>query len=327
MTGRWIRMFYYFVKPALPRALQIFLRSRVARAQRSRVSSQVWPILLGSEKKPASWKGWPDGRQFALVLTHDVEGKRGLARCSRLMELERSKGFRSAFNFVPGDYVVPAALRLLLMENGFEVGVHGLHHDGRMYQSRQVFASHAVRINEVLKEWKSVGFRTPSMYHNLDWLHSLRIDYDCSTFDTDPFEPQSDGVGTIFPFWIQGAEGEGYVELPYTLPQDLTLFVLLRESSNRIWKEKLDWIAANGGMALVNTHPDYLFPGTGKMRVDEYPMEHYLDFLDYISLTYRDRVWQALPREVARFARTVFAPPSHPTTTDREEDGTAAATT
>jgi hypothetical protein len=23
-----------------------------------------------------------------------------------------------------------------------------------------------------------------------------------STFDTDPFEPQPDGMGTIFPFWV-----------------------------------------------------------------------------------------------------------------------------
>jgi hypothetical protein len=42
-----------------------------------------------------------------------------------------------------------------------------------------------------------------------------------------------------------------YVELPYTLPQDSTLFLVLRELNNDIWKHKLDWIAMNGGMALV----------------------------------------------------------------------------
>ena len=30
----------------------------------------------------------------------------------------------------------------------------------------------------------------------------LNIAYDASTFDTDPFEPQPDGVNTIFPFWV-----------------------------------------------------------------------------------------------------------------------------
>ena len=59
------------------------------------------------------------------------------------------------------------------------------------------------------------------MFHNLDWLHELKIEYDASTFDTDPFEPQPDGVGTIFPFWVTGRQpDEGYVEMAYTLPQD-----------------------------------------------------------------------------------------------------------
>ena len=50
----------------------------------------------------------------------------------------------------------------------------------------------------------------------------------------------------------------GYVELPYTLPQDSTLFLLLCEKTTDIWRRKLDWIAAHGGMALIDTHPDYM---------------------------------------------------------------------
>ena len=52
--------------------------------------------------------------------------------------------------------------------------------------------------------------------------------------------------------------GTGYVELPYTLPQDSTLFLLLRERSIDLWKTKVDWIAAHGGMILLDTHPDYM---------------------------------------------------------------------
>src|SRR5207248_3990542 len=114
-------------------------------------------------------------------------------------------------------------------------------------------------------------FRSAFMMRNLDWLQELNIEYDCSTFDTDPFEPQPDGVNTIFPFWVPapcaaGQDSElkvqsskfhsgsrnsehstvnpapstinspsinyprsGYVELPYTLPQDSTLFTLFRK--------------------------------------------------------------------------------------------------
>lgn len=107
--------------------------------------------------------------------------------------------------------------------------------------------------------WKSVGFRSPSMLHNLDWLHELDVEYDSSTFDTDPFEPQPDGVETIFPFWVSAGEDKrGYVELPYTLPQDWTLFVLMREGGIDLWKKKLDWIVEQGGMVFVITNPDYM---------------------------------------------------------------------
>ena len=87
----------------------------------------------------------------------------------------------------------------------------------------------------------------------------LNIEYDSSTFDTDPFEAQPDGVKSVFPFWVAGISPRvGYVELPYTLPQDFTLFILLKEKDITIWKQKLSWIAKKGGMALVITHPDYM---------------------------------------------------------------------
>src|SRR5260370_15609527 len=108
------------------------------------------------------------------------------------------------------------------------------------------------------------------MLHKLDWLHELDIRYDASTFDTDPFEPQPEGHHTIFPLWVpspprlgsdpstNNLAGGGYVELPYTLPQDSTLFLLLREKTPDIWMRKLDWIADHGGMDLILTHPDYM---------------------------------------------------------------------
>ena len=138
------------------------------------------------------------------------------------------------------------------------------------------------------------------MQHKLAWLHQLGIDYDASTFDTDPFEPEPDGVGTVFPFWVPDPAGRGYVELPYTLPQDFTLFVLLREPDIDIWKRKLDWIAAHGGMALLTTHPDYMSLG-GSAGRDEYPVSHYEEFLRYVREKYQDAFWPALPRDVASF--------------------------
>ena len=104
---------------------------------------------------------------------------------------------------------------------------------------KKVFNERAIRINQYLKDWEAVGFRSPAMHHNLDWLHKLQIMYDASTFDTDPFEPQSDGARTIFPFWVNGDSFQNsYLELPYTLAQDFTLFILLKEKNIKLWIKK-----------------------------------------------------------------------------------------
>ena len=118
-----------------------------------------------------------------------------------------------------------------LAQNGFEVGVHDLRHDGKLYWRRTEFPENARSINGYLKAWHASGFRSGFMLHNRECLNGLDIEYDASTFDTDPFEPQPEGVNTIFPFWVPRPGGGGYVELPYTLPQDSTMFLVLQETS------------------------------------------------------------------------------------------------
>jgi glycosyltransferase involved in cell wall biosynthesis len=272
-------------------------------------------------------------------------------------------GFRSCFNFIPeGSYRVPAELRDWLTSRGFEVGVHDLKHDGRLFRSREEFGRHVLKINSYLHDWQATGFRAGFMLNEPDWLHDLEIRYDCSTFDTDPFEPQPNGQNTIFPFWVPnpnlnpnhnlnpnpssnthsqnpepgtrnsesetrnpelgtqhsqpgtrnselGTPKRGYVELPYTLPQDSTLFLLLNENSPAIWLQKLDWIAAHGGMALVNVHPDYVHLDGGKCASRTYSVDFYRRLLEH-ARTQTDRTcWQPLPRQVADFVNTLSSVP------------------
>lgn len=293
---------YYLVKPAIPHSLRLKLRGQIA-ARKRRRSADVWPIRESAARRPEWFRGWPEGKSFAFVLTHDVEGTKGMQRSCALAELEMQLGFRSSFNFVPeGEYETPESLRNFLVENGFEVGVHDLHHDGTLYRSEAEFRASARRINHHLERWNAVGFRSAFMFHNLDWLKQLNVEYDASTFDTDPFEPQSDGANTIFPFWVPRADGSGYVELPYSLPQDSTLYLVLGEKTNDIWKRKLDWVARNGGVALVNVHPDYLAFGPQKGST-EFPVELYAEFLSYVAAQYGHAAWHVLPRELARFTK------------------------
>ncbi len=293
--------FYYLIKPLIPRSIQITIRRRFVRNKLSSCAD-VWPIHERAATLPGDWKGWPEGKRFALLITHDVETARGQERCYELAKLDTEMGFRSSFNFVPEGYKVSDGLRHDLVRQGFEVGVHGLNHNGNPYETRSKFTGCAGRIDTYLKQWRSCGMRTPCMYHNLDWIGELSIEYDSSTFDTDPFEPQPDGTGTIFPFWVgHGQCDGGYVELPYTLPQDFTLFILMKERTIDIWKKKLDWIVEKGGMALVITHPDYMKFGNKKPRVDEYPVEFYTEFLDYLKKRYDGTCWHVLPKDMARF--------------------------
>jgi glycosyltransferase involved in cell wall biosynthesis len=270
----------------------------------------TWPINEAACKVPAKWPGWPEGKKFAFTLTHDVERKKGLDRSRELADLEIELGFRSSFNFVPeGEYRVPESLREFLTENGFEVGVHDLHHDGTLYRSWKHFSSEAEIINRYVKQWGAEGFRSGFMRHNLRWLDGVKVLYDSSTFDTDPFEPQPDGVETIFPFWVSQGGQYGYVEIPYTLPQDSTLFLLLKENSIDIWKRKLDWVAQKGGLALVIVHPDYI-GFNGQKRIDEYSQQLYRDLLEYVANRYSDQCWFALPKEVARYFYAKMVPGS-----------------
>ncbi len=297
---------YYYLKPVIPRNLQIYMRRALVRIQLNQYRD-VWPMDQRSVSPEYARLEWPDDKSFALVLTHDVESSKGVTRCLELAEMEKSRGLKSSFNFVPEGYDVPDTVRHELINRGFEVGVHGLLHDGKLYESETTFRQRAEKINYYLSKWDAVGFRSPAMHHNLDWIGLLNIEYDASTFDTDPFEPQSDGVRSIFPFWVESQmTNTGYVELPYTLPQDFTLFVLMQEKTASIWKSKLDWIAANKGMALVNVHPDYLNLGPNSQTLDEFPASLYEDFLDYVVDHYKGKFWNALPKDVARFSRSKF---------------------
>lgn len=294
------RTAFYYIKPFVPRRLQIELRRKLI-LQKMEKTRDIWPIDESAATPPARWNGWPEEKQFALVLTHDVDTAKGQNNCRQLISLEEKLGFRSSFNFVPERYEVSPELRHYLTSRGFEVGVHGLNHDGKLYNSREIFKERAARINRYINEWGSVGFRSPAMHHNLEWIHDLDIKYDASTFDTDPFEPQADGMRTIFPFQVSHSSQRGYLELPYTLPQDFTLYILLKERGIDIWKKKVAWVAEQGGMVLLNVHPDYMNFSGKKNGLEEYPAAYYKEFLEFIKKEYHNRYWHVLPKEMADF--------------------------
>jgi peptidoglycan/xylan/chitin deacetylase (PgdA/CDA1 family) len=281
---------YYFLRPFIPLALrQMLQRNRQIPINKDWYIPDAFMKRLVSsvEKEPATIRiihPWPHGHRFGFVLTHDVETKAGLRNILRLANIEQELGFRSSWNLIPHKYKIDQGLVNELQARSFEIGIHGYNHDGRLYLSQRLFERRGAAINRAIDKYQAVGFRSPMVHRNLDWLQSLDVEYDASCFDVDPFQAMPGGVGSIWPFVVGR-----FVELPYTLPQDHTLFVVLGEQNTRIWEHKLEYLSRHNGMALMLTHPDYL----DSPRL----LDLYRRFLARVR-EHEDN-WHALPREVA----------------------------
>lgn len=281
--------------------VQIFLRKTISLIKKQ-LYSNIWPIDYTAKKKPDNWKGWPDNKKFAFIVSHDVEGIDGYKKVKNLVEVDKSFNLKSSINFVPLKYNIEKELIDFLISEGFEINPHGLYHDGKLFFSKRIFNNRVKKINYFINEWGSKGFFAPSTIRNFEWIHELNIEYDASTFDTDPFEPQPDGLKTIFPVIIYNKKRTHfYVEIPYTLPQDSTLFIIMKEKNIDIWKKKIDWLVENNGLIFLRTHPDYINFDNLTVNISEYPVKYYKEVLEYITTKYKDQFWHVLPKDLATF--------------------------
>lgn len=313
---------YYRARPLLPRDAQISMRRAFSHVQ-ARVRFPRWPVetalhelyamlfddLTHIAGEPVPFLSpWPNGRMWALVLTHDVETAAGYGKLHVLRDMELDAGHRSSWNFVPKRYVTDDALVDELTREGFEVGIHGLYHDGRDLETMATLQERLPAIRRYADRWQAVGFRAPSTYRVWEWMPLLGFEYDTSYPDTDPFQPQSGGCCSLLPYFNQDT-----VELPITLPQDHTIFEILNKPDASLWIEKAEHIRDQGGMALVLTHPDYL---------DERLLTAYRLLLGRFGDD--PTVWRALPRDVNAWWRRRAASRIEPTANGWHVVGPAA---
>jgi peptidoglycan/xylan/chitin deacetylase (PgdA/CDA1 family) len=295
---------FYRVKPLIPRKAQQYARRLLIRWQ-GLPEFPEWPLdlsvarllrfyafctLLAQGRTEASFRWfWPGAFRSAVVLTHDVESKEGMRLAVALADLEEELGFRSSFN-LGAWYEVDAGFLRELTSRGFEIGVHGLRHDRSLFASRASFEAQTERLGELIGRFEARGFRSPATHRVVRWLGELPVDYDCSVPHSDPFEPQPGGCCSLWPFFIGHV-----VELPYTLPQDYSLFTLLRHETPEVWIEQAERIEAEYGLIQCVSHPDPGYLGHPRNRA------RYAEFLR--AMAERPHVWKALPREVASWWR------------------------
>ena len=186
-----VRNIYYLGRPFMPVMIRKHLQQAYFRGW-EKVSFPKWPVdctveniieqLLflamrsqGSNKMPFVWF-WPDGAPSCAIMTHDVETSPGLNFCERLMDLNDSFAIKASFQIVPEKrYNVSSRLMDEMRNRGFEINVHDLNHDGRLFGNYEEFLRRADRIKQYKLQFRAEGFRSAvvrQLWHlpwNLRW--------------------------------------------------------------------------------------------------------------------------------------------------------------
>ena len=240
----------------------------------------------GLKSVPFVWF-WPDGCSCAVTLTHDVETVRGRDFCEQLMDLDESAGLRSSFQLVPERrYSIPLELIESMRNRGFEVNVHDLNHDGRLYSNHDEYLRRVKAINQYGKMMKARGFRSGAMYRDLRWYSALDFEYDMSVPNVGRWEAQRGGCCTVMPYFIGSI-----VEIPLTTLQDYILFELWGDYSIEVWKKQAHLIRGKHGLIHFLIHPDYV--------INQHAQSAYKKLLKFLNdFKAQQNVWCALPGEV-----------------------------
>lgn len=299
---QWTLSAFYRLRGAIPRRVQLALRRALIKRQ-GVPDFPKWPydesvrdllaalaaIVAAGKEIRFRWF-WPSGARAALALTHDVESAAGLRNALRIAEIEAALGFRSSFNVVKSRYEIDYGILRELSDRGFEIGVHGIWHDRSLFSTRGEFESQQELLREAAEAFGAVGFRSPATYRVPDWLADLPFEYDCTVPLSDPYEPQPGGCCSPWPYFIGDI-----VELPWTMPQDHTLFTLLRHRNIELWLGQVERLRDAGGLIQAITHPDPGYLGEPRNA------RLYEAFLD--RMTKQADLWSALPRDIARWWR------------------------
>jgi hypothetical protein len=297
-----LRAVYYAVRPFLP----VGIRSHLQKMYLSgwdKIPFPSWPVdctveriqerCLGLLMKAQGLHGvpfiwfWPNGCESCAIVTHDVEAHAGRDFCPTLMDLDDSCGIKAAFQVIPEErYEVSEAFLANIRDRGFEINVHDLNHDGRLFLNERQFAERAARINCYGKQFRSAGFRAGVMYRNQSWCHALNFEYDMSVPNAAQLEPQRGGCCSVFPYFIGKL-----LELPLTTTQDYALFHFLGDHSLKLWQWQIDLIRQQHGLISILVHPDYIH-GKREQHI-------YLELLGYLNALRQEKnVWIAKPGEV-----------------------------
>ena len=293
---------YYAVRPILPVPIRKHLQ-RWRLRDWERLPFPRWPVdrtvdymmekalLLtmkaqGVDRLPFIWF-WPEGASSCAIMTHDVETEFGRALCPALMDLNDRFGVKASFQIIPEQrYEVTPEFLGSIRKRGFEVVIHDLNHDGRLFSDHGQFLERASKINAYGKKFDAQGFRAAILYRKQLWLDALDFAYDMSVPNVAHLDPQRGGCCTVMPYFVGKM-----LELPVTTIQDYSLFNILKDYSINLWKRQIELIMRSHGLISFIIHPDYVAQAR-----EQSVFEALLGYL--AQLRDEKAVWIATPGEV-----------------------------
>ena len=257
---------------------------------------------------PASW---PGGARYPLMVTHDIDTKKGMARAGVVLDEMVALGLKPCFFLVAHGYTWDEGFCDAVRQAGGEIALHGDTHDNRIaFETPERIAQRLDSCRDLLRRQQIVGFRSPSLLVS-DALYDAvgaRFAWDSSVPDTDTntlLGPRR-GCATVFPFRRRSC-----LVLPTTMPADDRLLLQGYRGLDMLALLRRKWLAIRkiGGLCHFLTHPEPHLFGRRLLR------DLYRALFEEILAD--EQAWVATPSMVAEWWRGH----EKPTTTGAPENG------
>lgn len=203
----------------------------------------------------------------SLMITHDIENKKGLMRALALKAVEDKLGIRSTWFLTSDEYPIPLRFARELGD-GSVIGSHDVKHDGRLIyvEDHQALVERLGKSKaklETLFERDVECFRSPLLQFSRRIARALgksgyRFDYSIPCWEpVHPVTMSGFGIESVQPFDL-----DGVTEFPLTLFQDHQVLNVIGMDTNeatRLWIQQAKLIRMFGGDIVLLIHPDYAF--------------------------------------------------------------------
>lgn len=227
--------------------------------------ASLWAAAAARSNVKLEPPDYPGGRRGAVLLTHDIDSRREIAGIADLRGLERRFDLPSSIGFIPDVSWPDRQTFDELLGDGLEIYCHDVSHDGKLpYKGASAMQGAFERFFEANAYARPLvrGFRSGQLLMTAELLGILGdwFKYDLSLPDTERGGPYGSvaGCASVYPFLI-----DGLLEIPLTMPQDFFLANVERYNSAQmlaVWRDKLELVLSNGGVAVLNTHPVWTTP-------------------------------------------------------------------